>query len=185
MVMTSHAPSKNPLPFYVPHVQNTKYLKAYVPNMASSSFSMDPSKFVPNTALIFEPGCQLLAAWQGVIDPTNTMDSYAFYAKDNRVLVYVHSSAIDVEEVFEIITEGIATPDSQFVPDKAVAYAPTQHVPVEFYADILQYAIKMTVGSDSIKLDTDAFKKAMSWLHPSLKQAQQVLNERHAVMRTL
>lgn len=151
----------------------------------TTAFSMDPSKFLPSKAIIFEPDCQLLAAWQGVIDPTNTIDSYAFYSRDNRVLVYIHSSAIDIHEIFEIIAEGTVTPDTKFVPDKAITYAPTQHVPPEFYADTMQYALKMLVGSDEMVLDAEAFKKALTWLHPSLHEAHPLLNKRHAMTRML
>jgi hypothetical protein len=122
----------------------------------------------------------LLAQWAGIVDPTSTVDSYAYYAVNGRVLIYVHTSAIDCHEIVEIVVEG-KMDDTKFTPDKVITITPTQHVPTYYLADLVRFATKMLVGSDEIVMDGDAFERAKSWLHPSLFEARHVLKQRHGI----
>ena len=145
-----------------------------------SMFPIQP--MLPPIAVIFDYPCKMLAEWAGVVDPTNTVDSYVMYAKDTRILVYIHSSGIDCDEIMEVIVEGNVTDDGVFVPDKAVSFTPTPYVPMEYLIDIVENGMKKMIGVDDVLMDRMAFANAKSWFHPSLLEAHPVLNKRHAIL---
>jgi hypothetical protein len=149
----------------------------------TNSFKMDPCQLLSNEAIIFKPDCKLLSSFQGLIDPSNSVDSYAFYSTTSRVLIYIHSSGTDCDEVVEVIVEGIADEKGNFKPDKAVTFINgiSENPPTLFYEELVAYALRMLVGSEDMTLDRSALRNALSWLHPSLHAAHPLLKKRHGI----